>query len=63
MTLNELASSAESETVRATAANSLLDKYLRNKPVKVDDAADDPQEELKRLDERLAQLESETKAS
>ena len=58
-TLDELATSAESETVRGNAANNLLDKFLRHQPPPPPPTVDDPVQEARMLDEEIAQLEEE----
>jgi hypothetical protein len=56
MTLTDLASSAESEPVRRSAASDLLNQYLRNKPVESEDPIEDPQAELDKLNRELEHL-------
>lgn len=57
LNLQELASNANSEAVRAQSSKALLDSYLRAKPERKAPAPKDPQEELKQLDAEINRLE------
>ena len=58
-TLNELAVGAESETVRRASASDLLDKFLKHRKPAEDKTPDNPEQELKQLDEELERLEGD----
>lgn len=58
-TLQDLAVGAESESVRASSASTLLDKHLKYRKENKPQASDNPEQEIKRMDEEISRLEGE----
>lgn len=56
-TLTELAQTAESESVKRSAASTLLEQYLRNKPQAVPKETKSPRDELDELNAEIRNLE------
>lgn len=59
-TLTDLAVGAKSESVRRSAASDLLDKFLKNQPVKNETPHENPAAELEQLDEEIERLKEQT---
>lgn len=58
-TLNDLATGAESESVRRSAASDLLDKFLKSRPPEQPKPPANPKDELNQLDEEIARLKEQ----